>query len=92
VSSIVSLLVTLDDEDVMLATSRKPIPMDERRTYQDVMMGYTELGRLSDLDRSVDLKPVFACHEQRQLAQIQEVPDCMPIFVIYIWSDVSDIV
>ena len=91
VSSIVSILVTIDDEDVMLATSRKPIPMDERRKYQDVMSGYTELGRLSDLDRSAELKPVVVCEEQGTLAIVHDIPDCVRIFVLYIWSDVSDV-
>ncbi|KAM6489699.1 hypothetical protein JOM56_014870 [Amanita muscaria] len=90
VSSMVSILNTMDDEVIMLATSRKPIPMDEKRTHENLMAGYKELGRLSDLDPSVKLKPVIDCDERRLLAQVQEVADSMPIFVIYIWTDDSE--
>ena len=88
VSNIVSALRTMDDDEIMLATSRKPLPMDESRTYEDLMAGYTELGRLSDLDCSVQLKPVIDCEERRQLAEVHEVPQGTPIFVLYLWSDV----
>lgn len=91
VSSMVSILNTMDDDVIMLGTSRKPIPMDEKRAHENLMAGYKELGRLSDLDPSVELKPVIDCDERRLLAQVQEVPDSMPIFVIYVWTDVSEI-
>ncbi|KAM6491374.1 hypothetical protein JOM56_013148 [Amanita muscaria] len=90
VSSMVSILNTMDDDVIMLGTSRKPIPMDEKRTHENLMAGYKELGRLSDLDPSVELKPVIDCDERRLLAQVQEVPDSMPIFVIYVWTDDSE--
>ncbi|KAM6492369.1 hypothetical protein JOM56_012093 [Amanita muscaria] len=90
VSSMVSILNTMDNEVIMLATSHKPILMDEKRTHENLMAGYKELGRLSDLDPSVKLKPVIDCDERRLLAQVQEVADSMPIFVIYIWMDDSE--
>ena len=89
VSNMVCILRTWDDDDVMVATSRKPIQMNETRTYEGLMAGYTELGRLSELDRSVQLEDVIECEQRREVAELYTVPQNVPIFVLYLWSDVS---
>ncbi|KIL55551.1 hypothetical protein M378DRAFT_17842 [Amanita muscaria Koide BX008] len=89
-SSIAALLQTLDDNEVQLATSRKPILMDETRTHENPMAGYVELGCLAALDRSVEFKPAVDCDERRQLIEMQDVTIGTPIYVLYIWSSENE--
>ncbi|KAM6503725.1 hypothetical protein JOM56_000668 [Amanita muscaria] len=90
VSSIAALLQTLDDNEVQLATSRKPILMDETRTHENPMAGYVELGCLAALDRSVEFKPAVDCDERWQLIEMQDITIGTPIYVLYIWSSENE--
>ncbi|KAM6497901.1 hypothetical protein JOM56_005849 [Amanita muscaria] len=90
VSSIAALLQTLDDNEVQLATSRKPILMDETKTHENPMAGYVELGCLAALDRSVEFKPAVDCDERWQLIEMQDITIGTPIYVLYIWSSENE--
>ncbi|KAM6495114.1 hypothetical protein JOM56_009737 [Amanita muscaria] len=90
VSSITSLLQTLDGHEVWLATSRKPILMDGKKYHESPMAGYIELGCLTALDRSVEFRPAVDCDERRQLMEMQDITIGTPIYILYIWSSESE--
>ncbi|KAM6490453.1 hypothetical protein JOM56_013796 [Amanita muscaria] len=90
VSSITSLLRTLDGHEVWLATSRKPILMDGKKYHESPMAGYIELGCLTALDLSVEFRPAVDCDERRQLMEMQDITVGTPIYILYIWSSESE--
>ncbi|KAF8344836.1 hypothetical protein F5887DRAFT_1075024 [Amanita rubescens] len=80
---------------IRLATSRAPVFMNQKDLYNHPLTGFRQLGYWEQLDTqdtliARKLDPVLDTNEKRSLLIINGLDETLNMYVLYIWTDMSE--